>query len=718
MLFIYTMQKLLNTRRLTPFLLLQRALLLGRPGLLAGLLFVLFAGLSAPAKAASGFTEDYAVINGVSRYTNSNAGSTAAPYQGSNLGSFDRGTGQLSLGALAKTTSDGGDDVQTVELLYRVYLQGAAPGSFAPLVLGAQTTTSDGTTTTKGWVNTSTLPNLLNATSGPGAYVLELYFQGYGVNSGAGTNFNIFDNAGGTDYKANFTVTGSVPAQWTGAVDNSWFTAGNWSTGVVPNRTTDVTVPYIAGQPSYPTITGSQPLKAVVRTLRIEGQPNNTMGGRVFLQGSELKIIGDFQDKNGGFVQTGGNFILGGTNQTFDGASFTNFKIEGGGTKTLTNRMDVSNRLVLGSGTIVTRTDNTSIYSIDLGGAATMLAVVNQATGQTGPGDTETGYVLGVIRTTRTVGTATPSRFGNLGVELSATGISPGPTRVTRVTNVIYHGIGTSVSIARSFTFAPARSNLTNFSIVFHYLKRETVFKPYKLTMFRSASGGNPFESLGKTSYDSTAKTVTRTGISGNLAALFTLGDITNPLPVRVTSFTAVAQGPNALISWATAQEVNNRGFEVQASADGTTFSTLGFVAAHSPNSSEAQNYGFREVGAGRTPGTRYYRLRQLDLDGAESFFGPLGLAFGATDAAPTARAYPNPFGAALNLALQSPVAGTATVEVRDGLGRSVRTYRPVLAAGASEVPLDGLQGLPAGLYLVQIVYPGGQTQRLKLLKE
>ena len=38
--------------------------------------------------------------------------------------------------------------------------------------------------------------------------------------------------------------------------------------------------------------------------------------------------------------------------------------------------------------------------------------------------------------------------------------------------------------------------------------------------------------------------------------------------------------------------------------------------------------------------------------------------------------------------------------------------------AGASSVRLDDLQNLPHGLYVVQVRYSDGQTQRLKLIKE
>jgi hypothetical protein len=185
---------------------------------------------------------------------------------------------------------------------------------------------------------------------------------------------------------------------------------------------------------------------------------------------------------------------------------------------------------------------------------------------------------------------------------------------------------------------------------------------------------------------------------------------------VGLTSFTAVAAGTDAVLRWATAQETNNKGFEIQASSDGVRFEKIGFVAAEAANSSAARNYQYRDA-AGLKQGVRYYRLRQLDLDGRESFFGPRMVTFGAAEAV-AVQGHPNPFTSEVNLTLQTTTAGPATVRVLDGLGRQVHTAKPDLAAGTSSLTLSDLQALSRGLYVVEVRYSDGQTKRVKLLKE
>lgn len=72
---------------------------------------------------------------------------------------------------------------------------------------------------------------------------------------------------------------------------------------------------------------------------------------------------------------------------------------------------------------------------------------------------------------------------------------------------------------------------------------------------------------------------------------------------------------------------------------------------------------------------------------------------------------WPNPARQSVTLRLPSPATSAARTELRDALGRVVRTSRFVLGQSALEVPLAGLT---PGLYSVQVLTPGSRfTQRL-----
>ncbi|RZK48042.1 MAG: hypothetical protein EOO59_17090, partial [Hymenobacter sp.] len=91
----------------------------------------------------------------------------------------------------------------------------------------------------------------------------------------------------------------------------------------------------------------------------------------------------------------------------------------------------------------------------------------------------------------------------------------------------------------------------------------------------------------------------------------------TRPLPVVLTRFAAQAAGQAVAVSWATASEQHSAWFEVERSADGVAFAKIGRVAA-AGTTSQGQQYQLSDRAP--LPGTSYYRLRQIDLDGTAHY--------------------------------------------------------------------------------------------------
>ena len=87
------------------------------------------------------------------------------------------------------------------------------------------------------------------------------------------------------------------------------------------------------------------------------------------------------------------------------------------------------------------------------------------------------------------------------------------------------------------------------------------------------------------------------------------------PLPVRFSSFTANRQNSNVALSWTTAFEQNNKGFNVQRNVGGV-WTTVAFVPSQAleGNSSTALTYTFTDVNSEK--GITQYRVQQVDIDG------------------------------------------------------------------------------------------------------
>lgn len=114
---------------------------------------------------------------------------------------------------------------------------------------------------------------------------------------------------------------------------------------------------------------------------------------------------------------------------------------------------------------------------------------------------------------------------------------------------------------------------------------------------------------------DATLHNFTLNGTTSNFTdATPTLTGECSVVPVRFASFDAKASGNSVKLHWQTATEINNAGFEIERSANGSNeWQSLGFVNGKG-NSVSLNDYDFTDQHP--SAGTNYYRLNQKDLDG------------------------------------------------------------------------------------------------------
>ncbi len=88
-------------------------------------------------------------------------------------------------------------------------------------------------------------------------------------------------------------------------------------------------------------------------------------------------------------------------------------------------------------------------------------------------------------------------------------------------------------------------------------------------------------------------------------------------LPIELSSFSARLEGDDVRLAWQTESEQSNERFEVQKSNDGRQFYTVGKLAG-AGTTSLPQRYTF--IDRRPRPGINYYRLKQVDFDGAYDY--------------------------------------------------------------------------------------------------
>ncbi|GGF00607.1 T9SS type A sorting domain-containing protein [Hymenobacter cavernae] len=210
---------------------------------------------------------------------------------------------------------------------------------------------------------------------------------------------------------------------------------------------------------------------------------------------------------------------------------------------------------------------------------------------------------------------------------------------------------------------------------------------------------------------DGSQMAVQRVGIS-NFSPFAVTSNGGGVLPVELTAFNAARTGTTVSCTWATASEKNNEKFVVERSLDAKTFQAIGTVEG-AGTTTNTSNYSF--VDQQPTLGINYYRLRQVDTDGEESF-SPVVAVKGCADClASDVTVAPNPGTGRFEL-YTNWSATTLTGTVTNTLGAPIITLAQTLAAGPQRTMFD-LSQQPVGVYFVHLQTSSG-TVVLKVIKE
>jgi hypothetical protein len=513
------------------------------------------------------------------------------------------------------------------------------------------------------------------------------------------------------------TVTVHTLATWNGNVNSDWTNVANWSNACVPNQYISAMIP--AGRPNYPSFTTGA-LTAAAKDLTIAGGASLVFTSGIFELYGNLANSGTMSlIDSAPSPDTGSELRLRGTAPTVAGLpDVFDLTVNGSGTATLsgTTTFRVYRSLTMTAGLLNTGSRTAELYN-RTGGLYSDATI----------SETDLSHVLGKVSATQNVTTtSTPYTFGGMGVVLTPTAaaVVPGSTQVTRFTGAYLTGVAARQSATRWFRMVPTNDSGLECNLDFSYFDHErNGISDANLWLFSTATTASPSPTGPWAAHSASAGTApVGTGYGsvalGKITHLsdWTLGDRTSPLPVQLTRFEAVRKGFDAELGWNTASEKDNRGFEVQVSTDGREFHPLHFITPASPNSSSPRSYVYTDREDGKQ-GIRYYRLRQLDLDGTEAFSPVRTLSFESATAN-SLSASPNPFGTALTLQVQARQAQNgAALLLTDAAGRTMLKQSLAVTTGYSKHLLAGLERLPSGVYFLHLTIDG-ELHHLRVVKQ
>ncbi len=187
----------------------------------------------------------------------------------------------------------------------------------------------------------------------------------------------------------------------------------------------------------------------------------------------------------------------------------------------------------------------------------------------------------------------------------------------------------------------------------------------------------------------------------------------TATLPVELKSFKIHTIDNSFQLLWQTASETNNAGFEIQRSTNGKTFKTLAFVEGNGTSLKE-QEYHYDDENLHN--GQRYYyRLKQLDFDGAFAYSDILTAKIKSIGIASLLSPNPTLTGHT-QLDYTTESVGQLQLRVFDVAGKELMAQNYTVNTGHNRFGLD-LSELGKGLYFVKLEQ-GNSSSYEKVLVE
>ncbi|MCB9230981.1 MAG: proprotein convertase P-domain-containing protein [Bacteroidia bacterium] len=186
------------------------------------------------------------------------------------------------------------------------------------------------------------------------------------------------------------------------------------------------------------------------------------------------------------------------------------------------------------------------------------------------------------------------------------------------------------------------------------------------------------------------------------------MGDFVQILPVQLSDLAVRHTSGVNLLTWKTLSEVNFSHYMVEHSRSLPDFEKVGQVEARGQNKGEA-NYTFSHPAAEK--GWHYYRLRNVDLNGKETFSAIVQVYVEGEEN--SFEIYPNP--ARDEVFVKIEAEGATSLRMLDLNGRELSRSVLPSNSGPQTHRLD-LNGMQAGIFLLELDFRNGTRKLEKLV--
>ena len=424
----------------------------------------------------------------------------------------------------------------------------------------------------------------------------------------------------------------------------------------------------------------------------------NGQGGLFISNGANMVINNSLHIviENGKF-QNDGDFSADGSTVHLIGTNSTENSTIGGSSVTIFNHLNIKK----------SSNDVRLDYDIDVDGDLIMkegLFILNKSDVNLG------GSIIGETATKRITGTdggaiiktvplnmPTTENPGNIGVEITSTENLGSTTIQRRHVQLTNNG---NKSIYRQFDISPNNNFNLDATLRIHYFDEELAGLTENKLKIWQFDGAN-WDSQNLNSQNTTDNWVEAPEYSF-FHTVTVAEEMSGALPIELINFNAIANEKKEVdVFWSTATEINNDYFIVERSKDGATFEKIATVDG-AGNSTVTNHY--RELDKNPFIGLNYYRLKQVDFDGTQTYSSIRTVNIISDE---QFTVFPNPLNDMLHIVGEGfNGEGDLIIEIYDALGKLVYFNQLEMDGQFNTTDINEVSGFAAGNYFLTIKTP------------
>jgi hypothetical protein len=199
---------------------------------------------------------------------------------------------------------------------------------------------------------------------------------------------------------------------------------------------------------------------------------------------------------------------------------------------------------------------------------------------------------------------------------------------------------------------------------------------------------------------------------AGNIITIHVI-DCGPPLGIQMMSFAGRLENGNAVLGWSTGRESQSVFYDIERSADGINFITVGTVNSSGDPASELNTYSFSDAAP---PGIIFYRLKIRSSSGQIAYSRTIQLS--SRTSALTLTTVINPFTDQLRFDMSAARPSRADAELVDASGQVRRKASFEMLQGINRLSFSNMGDLPSGIYILRIQSSDGVVLQKTVLKQ